>query len=343
MIEEELRKREAINESDVELSDAMKEVTKLSAKFCPMPKGPLDLYYLFSSFERFASNLRWAWFHFRKNRDKVEDSDDDDDEEEFIMTPWYKRTERKAPKGNNQLEAALERLRESLFDTTNRRRVVDNMIRDQRQAMVDLRNLPNTSNSQVTFEDKGSRFVIRNLDYQENLIMEQLTDREHFDEIIGDPTEQVKNRIIDFCDQWSDELNDFHPNVINFLTNLSGTKPSTVKGLVKCHKPPQPDGKHDIRLLLASCGTPSNPASKLFQYSISHIFPHLKSKMKDTKAILAKILDINEQFPDGLPDSAIHVGCDVKKLYPSVDKEMGLAAVRKWLVFFPKQKDFVQN
>ena len=57
--------------------------------------------------------------------------------------------------------------------------------------------------------------------------------------------------------------------------------------------------------------------------------------MKDTKAILAKILDINEQFPDELPDSAIHVGCDVKKLYPSVDKEMGLAAVRKWLVFFP--------
>ena len=85
------------------------------------------------------------------------------------------------------------------------------MIRDQRQAMVDLRNLPNTSNSQVTFEDKGSRFVFRNLDYQDKLIMEQLTDREHFDEIIGDPTEQVKNRIIDFCDQWSDELNDFHP------------------------------------------------------------------------------------------------------------------------------------
>ena len=165
--------------------------------------------------------------------------------------------------------------------------------------------------------------------------MEQLTDREHFDEIISDPTEQVKTRIINFCDKWSDELNEFHPNVINFLTNLSGTKPSTVKGLVKCHKPPRPDGKHDIRLLLASCGTPSNPASKLFQYTISHIFPHLKSKMKDTKAILAKIISINEQYSDGLPDSAVHVGCDVKKLYPSVDKNMGLAAVRKWLVLFP--------
>ena len=57
--------------------------------------------------------------------------------------------------------------------------------------------------------------------------------------------------------------------------------------------------------------------------------------MKDTKAILQKILTINEHFPGGLPEGSVNVGCDVKKLYPSVDKLMGLAAVRKWLVLHP--------
>ena len=311
----------------------MKEVTQLSAKFCPMPQGPLDLYDLFLSFEKFASNMRWAWFHHVKKKNAIEDSSVD--EEHFIMTPWYKRTDRKAPKGNHQLEAGLERLRESLFDPSNRRRVMDNLTPEKRKALMELKNLPNTNNAQVTFEDKGSRFVIRNLDFQDNLILEQLNNVQSFDEIMSDPTERVKATITNFCDKWSDELNMFHPNIINFLTDLSDSKSSTVKGLVKCHKKPRPDGKHDIRLLLASCGTPSNPASKLFQFSISHIFQHLKSKMKDTKAILQKILTINEHFPGGLPEGSVNVGCDVKKLYPSVDKLMGLAAVRKWLVLHP--------
>ena len=67
-------------------------------------------------------------------------------------------------------------------------------------------------------------------------------------------------------------------------------------------------------LLIASCETQTNPASKLFQHALSHIFPHLKHKMKDTKEILQTILTINEQFPDGLPGCAVNVGCDVKKL-----------------------------
>ena len=66
-----------------------------------------------------------------------------------------------------------------------------------------------------------------------------------------------------------------------------------------------------------------------------HIFPYLNSKMKDTKAVLQKILTINEKYPSGLPNAEVNVGCDVKKLYPSVDKEMGLAALRKWLTIYP--------
>ena len=50
--------------------------------------------------------------------------------------------------------------------------------------------------------------------------------------------------------------------------------------------------------------------------------------MKVTKAVLQKIIEINENYPNGLPENSINIGCDVKKLYPSVDKVMGLAAVK---------------
>ena len=217
----------------------------MSAKFCPMPQGPLDLYDLFLSFEKFASNMRWGWFHYAKKKKDMED-DIECEDDDFVMTPWYKRTDKKAPKGNHQLEAALERLSDILFDPSNRRRVTDNLTPQMRLGMRELRNLPNTNNAQVTFEDKGSRFVIRNLDYQDNLICEQLNDGNNFDQILSDPTERVKVKINRFCDKWSTELTSFHPNIVNFLTDLSDSKSSTVKGLVKCHKKPRPDGKHDI-------------------------------------------------------------------------------------------------
>ena len=57
--------------------------------------------------------------------------------------------------------------------------------------------------------------------------------------------------------------------------------------------------------------------------------------MKDTKAILNKLLEIRERFPNGLPATAVNIGCDVVKLYPSIDMAMGLAAVKKWLQMYP--------
>jgi hypothetical protein len=193
-------------------------------------------------------------------------------------------------------------------------KVKDDMTAEQRQAMGQLRNLPNSSNAQVTFEDKGSRFVIRNLDYQDQLILDQLTDAHHFDELPVNPTDRVISRIQNLCSKWQAELNEFHPNIISFLAELDKTSPCTVKGLVKCHKKARPDGYHDISLLLASTNTPSKPASTLFQFAIAHVFPHFESKMKDTKAILNKLLEIRKRFPNGLPANAINIGCDVVKL-----------------------------
>ena len=105
----------------------------------------------------------------------------DQEEEEFVMVPWYRRSGRRAPRGNLQLEAGLDRMKAYLVDPANKRRVRDNMTPEQRQAMMELRNLPNTSKAQVVFEDKGNRFVVRDLKDQDNQIKEKLEDRMKFD------------------------------------------------------------------------------------------------------------------------------------------------------------------
>ena len=341
VVEAELKKRDPINESNVTITDGMKSVLRLSSRFCPMPTTPPDNYDTFVSFEKFARNMRWAWFfHNRQLREMVNvdaDSDSEPETDNFVMTPWYEHSEKQPPKGNPQLEAALDNLKSELFDVSKRRKVRDNLSPVQRTEMMKLRNLPNTSNAQVCFEDKGGRFVLRNLDYQDRLILESLENQNQFDEHLVDPTQRVIDRIERFCELWEDELNNFHPNIVNFLTDLSKTAPCKVKGLVKCHKKPRQDGTgyHDIRLLLASTDTPSKPASTFFQFAIAHIFPHLKWKMKDTKAILNKLLQIKEKYPDGLPAEAINVGCDVVQLYPSCDNEMGLEALKNWLEVHP--------
>ena len=79
-MELELKKRDPINESDLVITDGMKEVTRLSAKFCPMPKGPVNTYDLFLAFERFASNCRWGWFHHQKNKRRGGHNDDEENE-----------------------------------------------------------------------------------------------------------------------------------------------------------------------------------------------------------------------------------------------------------------------
>jgi hypothetical protein len=200
---------------------------------------------------------------------------------------------------------------------------------------VELRNLPNTSGAQVVYEDKGNRFVVRDLQDQDSQILEKLEDRSKFDELLNDPTERVQERLVDFCSRWEEELNAFHPNVINFITEMEEPNNSKVKGLVKCHKPARPDGRHGIRLLLASCGTPTQPASKFLQMSISHLFQYLPHKLKNTQALLRKISDINTDHPQGLPEGAINLGCDVENMFGSIDQQSGLEALRERLELHP--------
>ena len=98
-----------------------------------------------------------------------------------------------------------------------------------------------------------------------------------------------------------------------------------------------------VRLLLVSCGTATHPASKFLQMSISHLFQHLSSKVQDTKDILRRCSDINNNHPDGLPDTAINLGCDVTDMFGSIDQEYGVSALEERLGRHPNPEGLPTN
>ena len=91
--------------------------------------------------------------------------------------------------------------------------------------------------------------------------------------------------------------------------------------------------KKPYRLLLCGTNTPVQPLSKLVQDAIKHLIPNLKHKARDTKHIHQIILQLNRSWQNlgGLPRTAKQVAADVRKLYPSVDNNMGIPAVRRRL------------
>ena len=75
------------------------------------------------------------------------------------------------------------------------------------------------------------------------------------------------------------------------------------------------------------------PMSKFVQDSIKHLISKLKYKACDTKHIHQIITRLNMtwQAVGGLPATAKHVVCDIEKLYPSVDYNIGIPAVKRML------------
>ena len=61
-------------------------------------------------------------------------------------------------------------------------------------------------------------------------------------------------------------------------------------------------------------------------HSLQGFLDDLPHKLKNTQALLGKIIDINESHPEGLPDQAINLGCDVVNMFGSIDQDYGLQA-----------------
>ena len=54
----------------------------------------------------------------------------------------------------------------------------------------------------MVFEDKGNRFVARDLVEQDQHILDKLEDVSKFDEELAGPRERVEEKMGQFCERW---------------------------------------------------------------------------------------------------------------------------------------------
>lgn len=324
---------EVLSES-VTLTDIDKSVLRRSDKFAPTPRTPLDVCDLTLGTYRWAESLRWHlfWNNYKKGklRDKLGYSDlSDKDLEEFEKTPWYRRTDRTAPRIDQDLENFISECQYNFLAPENRRKIKGNFTKQEWDSVIKLRNLPLTHNAACRYSDKSSKTVITDLNKDDELIMTDLDDPTQYDRLVADKSVEIKKTICDFASKWR-ENGVLEQDQYNYITDLSDTRPGNVKPLFKTHKPkPWP-----IRLLLSGSNTPVQPLSKFVQFNIRHLTKHLQYQIMDTKDFLQKIEKINASV-SSLPQSATIAICDVEKLYPSVNNLMGIPAVRSLLQSFP--------
>ena len=240
------------------------------------------------------------------------------------MVPKNKKP---APKGNPALEAFINACTNDFVNPNHRRRIKDNLTKNQRIAIQELSNLPLTNNAACRYADKSGNTVITDLNTDDEQIKEKLLDPEAYQILPTDPTAFIMEKCSRWAQKWSPVLT---KEIVNFVTGPKNHHPGKCKPLIKTHKdPPYP-----IRLLLTGCGTPIQPLSQFVQQAIRHLTKHLTYQIQDTKAFLQKIDRINEEFAP-LPQSAVIIACDVKNLYPSVDNTMGVPATQALLEKHP--------
>ena len=92
-----------------------------------------------------------------------------------------------------EVELFLNNVRKDILEPRNLRKPKDNLTREERLA---LRNLKHSDNI-IRIQDKGSRFVILNREEYHSKMLGQLNNSLHYDKVNSDPTldhfEQVKN------------------------------------------------------------------------------------------------------------------------------------------------------
>lgn len=331
--EDDLKRFDPIILADgVTLTQDQISLTRMSDKFIPTPKTPIDVSDQIIGNHGWAERLRWHQFHAIREKEKAMEPlgiIPKENEEVFVKYPWYKCSEKSAPRGDAALESFIKKSCEDFVDITKRRKIKDNLTKEQRMAIGELRRLPLTHEAACRFADKSGVTVITSLSEDDRKIKDALNDAQQYDKLTSDPTQETMDTVNKWADKWGD-VGQITEDVRGFVTNIDDTHPAKCKPLVKTHKtPPYP-----YRLLLSGNGTPIQPLSKFVQVATSHVTEHLPYQIIDTKEFLQKMDEVNEKVAP-LPDTAILAVCDVVALYPSVDNNMGVPAMRRMLQKHP--------
>ena len=155
---------------------------RMGPKTCPTPREPVDEMAQYKSWLKWKENLCWKW-HFNKGL-KPEDIEDI-----FVRKPWDTPTDRAAPIVNDcpELEAMIANAYRDLFDPNQRRKIKDNLSKEQRSFINEVKTKYPQKGLRIRMEDKGHRFVIADAISEDTMIEDKLKNVEQYTEVDNAP------------------------------------------------------------------------------------------------------------------------------------------------------------
>ena len=276
-----------------------------------MPKD-VNWQRVYDDLEAFEARLRTAVFFIESNPE-----DSQEPPSHLPQVPKEKKW-KPPPSRYPELELFLSSVRRNLINPQNIKSARDNLTKEERVALKQFRN----SDVVIRIQDKGSRFVLIDKGEYEDKMSGQLQNQLHYKSLQEDPTNRHLAVVESWCNKWvrKGEISD---KVANWIINKEA-KPGVAFGNIKTHKAGNP-----LRLITSCCGTAIENLSAFTEFYLQPLARKFPSFIKDTTDLLNRIEDLNRSGP--FPEGTLLVSWDVVSMFPNIDNQLGLTAVKKAL------------
>ena len=207
-------------------------------------------------------------------------------------------------------------MEKELFNPKKVKIARSNLIKDEKKALKEIKSW---DDKVVRVQGKGSRFVILENEIHEEKIRQQI-DRSSFKELKDDPSKLFQQKINNWIEKW------YAKKVIDnsWKDFISCDSPSASKMYVLL----KTKANNPVRIITSGCNTTVENLSIFLEKVLYKEVERIPSRIKDTGHILDIIDNLNDS---DLPENSVLVSFDVVNMFPSIDNESGIKAVKKVL------------
>ena len=301
-----------INLTSQELTEDQTRLLRKGPSFCPLPKD-INWLKLQDDWEKFERRMRLkAFFHQKRGTEGDQDQAHSNEFKPPSTKTWN------PPKSKHpELELFLSEVKKGIFNPANINHPRDNLTKKERLALKELKS---DSERIIRIQDKGSRFVLISRKDYTSKMLDQLQNPLHSRQLSLNPSDDHLNIVQAWCDKWLSE-GQISQEIAEWV-GCSKAKPGVAYGNVKTHKPNNP-----LRLITSCRGTAIERLSEFTEFYLKPLAQKLPSFIKDTTHLLQKIEQVNDTLSP-LPPHALLVSWDIVSMFPNIDNNLGLTAVK---------------
>ncbi|KAJ8030592.1 Neutral cholesterol ester hydrolase 1 [Holothuria leucospilota] len=286
-------------------------------KFCPVPLK-LEKLSLQQDLDAFFRRLRLCEYFSGDGADISYDPDTFDQKFKDKST-WTPPTGR-----DPHLESFIHAVQKEIDEFVPCKFVKDILTRGERKALAKLKQ---RSDLVIKPEDKGPAFVVQDRSDYIETASEELSNKNVYLESERDLTRDTQGHVREVVQSML-AAGEIDEKVAKYLTP-SDTKTSRFYTLPKTHKAADAEGRLKTRPVISGSGSPIERLSEFVDFFINPAMQNLDSYIRDTKHVLNIIKEINDSGP--LPQGTMMFTIDVKSMYPSMPRSLGVEAVKRAL------------